>query len=99
MELIKKYWFVKPECYWDLNNLLGSGYSKHQLENFILYFPEGFFATYDSTYKNSNIFGEWCYMPSPNRNKDSKKWLKDNNYEYMGIVSMRKLKLDKINKI
>lgn len=106
MNFEKLYWLVKPDCYRNLNNILGAVFDNEDIQFFIKEHPKGVYVTYESQIVSDRH--KWGSMPYPEYNKNiteyysilysSEDWLKENDYEYSGIIS-RKEKLEKIKKL
>jgi len=92
----KKFWFVKPDSYKLLTNEIKYTLYDSFLKDYGPFFKNGVYIT---LIESSNKPDIWGYMPYPEIERiDSKKWLIDTDYIFMGEIS-RKSKLEKLNEL
>lgn len=93
----KYFWFVEPYFYHKMNELIKTNYSKNDIDYFIGNCPKGIYAT------NRDNSVDYCsgYMdfPCSSSGEDSNLWLTNNNYKYMGEISLKSFRLEKLKKL
>lgn len=107
-----KYWFVKPDYYKDINNILKSDFSERDMKKIISEQINGVYIMHEIRIIDNIRESTWFYIDYPDydknmgcsgrlKMKNSKKRLDKLGFNYMGDLSneIRKLKIDKLNNI
>jgi len=90
--LDKKYWLLKTNYYNKVNETIDSDYDKDMIDFFTENHPKGVYVSYD---------GSWGHMPYPRTyyGEKSNHWYDERDYTYLGELSVREVRKQKIKKL